>query len=236
MSSSPPRVSPAVFSCLERVDVDGLARGGHAELRPVLASLVRMSLIASLDKSAGCFYDRTAVLKELSNVEVVNNLVALLSIDFHLLETEVRKEQQARAAGAAAPADGSGTLVGALALGPALEFERSDAGRRLRLVLAEIIAVQADIQRAKEESGLGGRVTVRPSELFDHLVYLSEVCDVLCIAMAELPMLLSPPDIAESLLRLKYGPWIICHMVANQPDSFNDGKRDHSSPISALSH
>ena len=28
----------------------------------------------------------------------MNNLVALLSIDFHLLETEVRKEQQARMA------------------------------------------------------------------------------------------------------------------------------------------
>ncbi len=65
---------------------------------------------------------------------------------------------------------------------------------------------------------------MKPSELFDHLVYLSEVCDVLCIAMAELPSLLSPPEVCEALLRLKYGPWIICHVVANQPDSFLDGK------------
>lgn len=64
---------------------------------------------------------------------------------------------------------------------------------------------------------------MRQSELFDHLVYLSEVSDVLCIAMSELPMLLAPPEVAEALLRLKFGPWIICYMVANQPESFNDG-------------
>ena len=64
---------------------------------------------------------------------------------------------------------------------------------------------------------------MKQSELFDHLVYLSEVCDVLAIAMAELPNLLSPPEVAEALLRLKYGPYIICHIVANQPDCFSEG-------------
>ena len=34
------------------------------------------------------------------------------------------------------------------------------------------------------------------------------------------------PEVCEALLRLKYGPWIICHVVANQPDSFLDGKSD----------
>ena len=63
---------------------------------------------------------------------------------------------------------------------------------------------------------------MKPSELFDHVVYISEVCDVLSIAMAELPGLLSPPEVAEALLRLKYGPTIICHIVVNQPDSFHD--------------
>ena len=54
--------------------------------------LVRMSLIASLDKSNACYEGRTAVLRILSRVELVNNLVALLSIDFHNLETDVKKE------------------------------------------------------------------------------------------------------------------------------------------------
>ena len=53
---------------------------------------------------------------------------------------------------------------------------------------------------------------------------MSEVCDVLATAMAELPNMLPPPEVAEALLRLKYGPEIICHIVANQPDSFRDGK------------
>ena len=32
----------------------------------------------------------------LSRIELVNSIVALLSIDFHALETDVRKEQQLR--------------------------------------------------------------------------------------------------------------------------------------------
>ena len=44
--------------------------------------------------------------------------------------------------------------------------------------------------------------------------------------MAELPSLLSPPEVCEALLRLKFGPWVICHVVANQPDSFLDGEEE----------
>ena len=72
---------------------------------------------------------------------------------------------------------------------------------------------------------------MKQSELFDHLVYLSEVCDVLAIAMAELPNLLSPPEVAEALLRLKYGPYIICHIVANQPDCFSEGNFAFDKPL-----
>ena len=84
------------------------------------------------------------------------------------------------------------------------------------------------LQKNKEEGSSSATsspsTTTKTSELFDQIVYLSEVCDVLAIAMAELPNLLSPPEVAEALLRLKFGPEIICHMVANQPDSFNEGE------------
>ena len=111
-------------------------------------------------------------------------------------------------------------LISNLSLSPALEFERYDATRRLRLVLSELLAIMGHLQKDdKKEQNYNSKT----SELFDHIVYLSEVCDVLAIAMAELPNLLAPPEVAEALLRLKYGPQIICHMVANQPDSFNDG-------------
>jgi len=87
----PPKVTSRVFKAVQTVDVEALSNLPDLELRPVLASLVRMSLIASLDKSNACYEGRTAVLRILSRVELVNNLVALLSIDFHNLETDVKK-------------------------------------------------------------------------------------------------------------------------------------------------
>lgn len=226
-----PPVSPRVFSAIRSVDVSLLSDvPDDAELRPVLATLVRLSLISSLDSSPSCSADRTAILGILSRIELVNNLVALLSIDFHALETDVRKELAFRASPAGAPGavgGGESPFIPSLALGPALEFERSDATRRLRLVLAEIISVMGQIQlhnaRMLEEPGLTEcPILTQSSELFDHLVYFSEVCDVLCIAMAELPNLLLPCEVAEALLRFKFGSSIICHVVANQPDSFSD--------------
>ena len=57
-----------------------------------------------------------------------------------------------------------------------------------------------------------------PSELFDHRVYLAELCDVVAIALAELPVLLQPTEVCEALLKLKFGPEMICHVVSNQSD------------------
>ncbi len=218
----PLKVSARLFRAIQTVNVSALQSVPDTELRPILAALVRMSLIASLDKTTACYEGRTAILRILSRVELVNNIVALLSIDFHALETDVRKEIALRSKVGAS--SGDSVLISNLTLGPALEFERSDATRRLRLVLSELLAIIGQIQKSKDESnGAAVPLTVKSSELFDHLVYLSEVCDVLAIAMAELPNLLAPSEVAEALLRLKYGPYIICHMVANQPDSFNEG-------------
>ena len=222
-----PQVSPKIYSAIQRVGVTTLARSQlDQDLRPVLASLVRMSLIASLDKSSRCLKERSSVLEVLSRIELVNNLVALLSIDFHALENDVKKELQLRqkledhqsqpssSASNNEPAVGS-ILIQNLALGPALEFERSDATRRLRLVLSELLVILNAGQPDQP-------ITPKRSELFDHMVYFSEVCDVLNIAMAELPSLLDPAEVCESLLRLKFGAiGFVPHLVANQPDSFD---------------
>ena len=116
----PPTVSARLFRALQTVDVHELGRCSDSELRPVLASLVRMSLIASLDKSKKCSDDRTCVLRILSRIELVNNLVALLSIDFHALETDVRKEMLLRSK--VGNSAGDSVLIANLNLGPALEF------------------------------------------------------------------------------------------------------------------
>lgn len=55
--------------------------------------LARMSLITSLDQSPGCAQSRKTIFRILSGREVVNAIVGLLSIDFHALEVDVKKEQ-----------------------------------------------------------------------------------------------------------------------------------------------
>ena len=67
----------------------------------------------------------------------------LLSIDFHALETDVRKEMMLRSK--VGNASGDSVLISNLNIGPALEFERSDATRRLRLVLSELLAIMGQV-------------------------------------------------------------------------------------------
>jgi integrator complex subunit 2 len=55
-----------------------------------------MSLISPLDNTRECAEGRKEILTLLSGIELVNSIVALLSIDFHALESDVKKEQQLR--------------------------------------------------------------------------------------------------------------------------------------------
>lgn len=89
-------VSPRVFKAIEKSDIHTLACCREEEIRPILPCLVRMSLIAPLDHSEECIAGRKVILRILSGIEVVNSLVALLSIDFPALEVDVKKEQQLR--------------------------------------------------------------------------------------------------------------------------------------------
>lgn len=90
------RVSPRVFTAIQNVDIRELSLCSHKEIRPILPCLVRMSLISPLDITKECVEGRKQVLTILSGIESVNSIIALLSIDFHALETDVRKEQQLR--------------------------------------------------------------------------------------------------------------------------------------------
>lgn len=65
--------------------------------------------------------------------------------------------------------------------------------------------------------------TYKSSELLDQEIYFDEVADVLCVALAELPILLPITEVAEALLRTLHGPHFICRMVANMPDTFFEG-------------
>jgi len=91
-------VSPRVFTAIQNVDITELSLCSHKDIRPILPCLVRMSLISPLDITKECVEGRKQVLTILSGIESVNSIIALLSIDFHALETDVRQEQQLRLA------------------------------------------------------------------------------------------------------------------------------------------
>merc|ERR1719410_2565632 len=119
-------VLPRVFRAISSVEVATILSCSEEQLRPILACLVRMSLIAPLDQSTSCLTARTRVLQVLSRCETVNSIVALLSINFHQLELDVKKEQQLRQKREGGVLADS-ILISNLSSGPSLEFERSDA-------------------------------------------------------------------------------------------------------------
>ncbi|KAL3858011.1 hypothetical protein ACJMK2_012627 [Sinanodonta woodiana] len=214
MRTNLPHVKSEIFQAMQNVDVQKLGQFTEHDLRPVLPCLVRMALCAPVDTGERWTKARKIVLKILSGIEVVNSIVALLSIDFHALEQDVRKEQQLRS-----KIGGNQTesvLVSQLQTGLALEFEHSDPARRIRLLLSELLFILSQVKESKHE------FYQKQSELFESEVYLEEVSDVLCIAQAELPTLLPIKDVAEALLHVQNGAWLLCQLIANSPDCFKE--------------
>uniref|UniRef100_A0AAQ4RGY0 Integrator complex subunit 2 n=1 Tax=Gasterosteus aculeatus aculeatus TaxID=481459 RepID=A0AAQ4RGY0_GASAC len=207
-------VSCFAFEAMQKVDVGRLAALSDPELRLLLPCLVRMALCAPADQSQSWAQDKKLILRLLSGVEAVNSIVALLSVDFHALEQDARKEQQLRHK--AGGSNGESILVSQLQHGLTLEFEHSDPLRRLRLTLSELLAIMNKVVDSN------GEFFLKSSELFESPVYLDEVADVLCILQAELPSLLPIVDVAEALLHVRNGYWFLCLLVANVPDSFNE--------------
>uniref|UniRef100_A0A671VK41 Integrator complex subunit 2 n=1 Tax=Sparus aurata TaxID=8175 RepID=A0A671VK41_SPAAU len=207
-------VSPYAFEAMQKVDVVRLAALSDPELRLLLPCLVRMALCAPADQSQSWAQDKKLILRLLSGVEAVNSIVALLSVDFHALEQDARKEQQLRHK--AGGSNGESILVSQLQHGLTLEFEHSDPLRRLRLTLSELLAIMNKVVDSN------GEFFLKSSELFESPVYLEEVADVLCILQAELPSLLPIIDVAEALLHVRNGDWFLCLLVANVPDSFSE--------------
>uniref|UniRef100_A0A8C1HQ88 Integrator complex subunit 2 n=1 Tax=Cyprinus carpio carpio TaxID=630221 RepID=A0A8C1HQ88_CYPCA len=207
-------VSPYAFEAMQKVDVARLAALSDPELRLLLPCLVRMALCAPADQSNAWAQDKKLILRLLSGVEAVNSIVALLSVDFHALEQDARKEQQLRHK--AGGSNGESILVSQLQHGLTLEFEHSDPLRRLRLALSELLAIMNKVADSN------GEFFLRSSELFESPVYLEEVADVLCILQAELPSLLPIIEVAEALLHVRNGEWFLCLLVANVPDSFSE--------------
>lgn len=222
-------VDSKVFRAIQNVDMHELAKCTEQEIRPVLPCLVRMGLISPLDTSKKCTKMKIDILTIVSGMELVNSIVALLSIDFHKLEVDVRKEQQLRQKGNTCLNDS--ILIGNLLnTSMALEYERSDMTRRLSILLGELLYIQTQIQEPLEGATENDSY-MKTSDLFDNDIFSEELSDIICIALAELPTTLNIISIVEILLHVHNGYAIICRIVANFPDSFKEGKSDNSQKI-----
>ncbi|XP_077292216.1 integrator complex subunit 2 [Arctopsyche grandis] len=215
-------VPPHVFEALEALKVQDLLNCTPEEIRAILPCLVRMALISPLDIPKYCAQAKKDILTLLAGIELVNSMVSLLSIEFHALEHDLRKEQQMRQKPASSRQESF--LIQNIVNGLATEFERSDPTRRVRLVLSELLQMQSQIAEYNQSklNSPNSELTVKPSELFDNDVYLEEISDIICICLAELPILFNITDVCETLLYINKGPSIICWVVANMPDSFKE--------------
>lgn len=104
------------------------------------------------------------------------------------------------------------------------DFEQSDSSRRVRLVISELLLMQAQLVEYNQNKHTNIDCSVKPSELFDNDVYLEEVADVINISLAELPNLLNVVDVVEVLLYVNKGPILISWIVANMPDTLQEGR------------
>lgn len=213
-------VSSDVFEAIRDVDIDTIQQLPEQEIRPIFPCLVRMALCMTLDTSEEWVERKKRILQKLSETEIANSIVSLLSVDFHSLEVDVKKEMMLRTKmGFNA---GDSILIASLVDGLALEFERSDGIRKLRLVLSELFSVQSLCRNIAMGNASQLPTGYRPSELFDNDVYIDEVSDVLSIAVAELPSTLQLSEVAETLLHVKNGASLICRLVANAPETFHE--------------
>ena len=96
-----------------------------------------------------------------------------------------------------------------------------------------------------------GQFKLIQSDLFECECHLEEICDIMCVATAggwslrenqslfvycyclfvclsplptELSSLLPVVQLSEALLRLRNGPHLLARVLANMPDSFDQGK------------
>uniref|UniRef100_A0A182PAA8 Integrator complex subunit 2 n=1 Tax=Anopheles epiroticus TaxID=199890 RepID=A0A182PAA8_9DIPT len=217
-------VTSKAFSAMQNLDIAQLATCSQQEIRPLLPCLVRMSLLSPLDNTKGWAEARKQILSLLVGIEVVNNIVSLLQVNYHELEIDVKKEQQIRQKIGYTTQDSA--QFHSLPNGIVMGFERADGTNKVRVVLSELFYLQAQINELTTQASLqkssSNELTIRPSELFDNEIYLEEIADIICIALAELPSLLNLQEVVETLLYVRNGSKIVCWIVANMPDCFRE--------------
>lgn len=227
------KVTSKVFIAVQNLNTEELTKCSEDEIRPFLASLVRMCLLPSDNAPSRMLaVSRKQIMGVLVGIEAVNNIVSLLQVNFHELEQEIKKEQQLRK-----PQQSQQDAVQFhnLTNGIALGFERADMTKKVRIVISEFFYLQSQIAEHtaynlnlpggsgnNNPSRINTAEQIKSSELFNNEIYLEEIADIICVALTELPSLLSVQDIVETLLYVNHGNELICWIVANLPDSFKE--------------
>ncbi|XP_065055164.1 LOW QUALITY PROTEIN: integrator complex subunit 2-like [Rhopilema esculentum] len=201
------------FRAIQSASIKQLSQLTKQELRTILPCLSRAALCSTLDISDKFRLVMKEIRRIMAGIDAVTSIVSLLSIDFSTVREDAIKEQQLRRkmggnslteSYLTDPVDNTGILA---------EFERSEASRRIRLVLSQLLklcTLVTESQYVKEDA----------IELFNCVVYLQEVSDILCICFSELSDLLPVKEVAEALLRVRFGPLLLCRLVGNAPDCF----------------
>lgn len=95
-------VTANAFKAVQNLNISELLKCSENEIRPFLLSMVRSSLLLSNEGNMDKIENREwldirkDLLLILVGSEIVNNIVALLQVNYNELESDIKKEQQLR--------------------------------------------------------------------------------------------------------------------------------------------
>ena len=134
--------SPSAFTTVLSASIQNLINLSASDLNAILPSLVRTSLCIPLDTSEHFDAFRKEVQKKIADVDAMNSIVSILSIDLNMVREDAIKEQHLRKKlGGIKLTDD--LLSESLQKGLLLEFEESGSLKKMRLVLSEILRIAA---------------------------------------------------------------------------------------------
>ena len=145
-------VTPAAFKAIHALDVEAIGQLSADELRPLLPCLVRMGVYSSCHNSPEWADKRKNILQIISQNEEVNSIISLLSVDFHAMEIDVKKELEQKSVlsvnlsenlNRGGTLNDNNVIISSIVNNLSLDFERSDGFCRMRLIISELFAIQA---------------------------------------------------------------------------------------------
>lgn len=201
-------MSIETFNAINLLDLELIRQLKATQLRPILPCLTRMAFCPSLDKSDEWSARKNQILQIISEMEEVNMIVSMLSVDFQQLDQDIKRcklKQQ--------------LVESSLNLG--LDFESGSPTAKLMLFFSEYYSVQSQANELTFNKPQSLTKFVA-SELFDHDLYVDIIADIVCIVLAELPNTLPLIELIETLTTVRIGAKIICRIAANFSELFNN--------------